>query len=59
MDWRAVLEARGEPTVARMRREARVLCVRDTTELDFMSQPGIAALGRLSYERQHRMYLRR
>ena len=57
VDWRAVLAAHGEPTVARMGRENRVLCVQDTTELDFTSQPGIAGLGRLSYERQHGMYL--
>ncbi|BBA33074.1 transposase [Methylocaldum marinum] len=58
MEWRALLAAHGEPTVARMGREARVLCLQDTTELDFSSQPGsIAGLGRLSYERQHGMYL--
>lgn len=57
VDWRAVLAAHGEPTVARMGRETRVLCVQDTTELDFTSQPGIAGLGRLSYERRHGMYL--
>ena len=57
VEWRAVLGAHGEPTVARMSRENRVLCVQDTTELDFTSQPGIAGLGRLSYERQHGMYL--
>ena len=57
VDWRAVLAAHGEPTVARMGREDRVLCLQDTTGLDFTSQPGIAGLGRLSYERQHGMYL--
>lgn len=34
-----------------------VLCLQDTTELDFTSQPSIAGLGRLSYEAQHGMYL--
>lgn len=57
VDWRSLLAAHGEPTVARMGREARVLCLQDTTELDFTRQPGIAGLGRLSYERQHGMYL--
>ena len=57
VDWRAVLAAHGEPTVVRMGREDRVLCLQDTTGLDFTSQPGIAGLGRLSYERQHGMYL--
>lgn len=57
VEWRALLAAHGEPTVARMSQEDRVLCLQDTTELDFTSQPGIAGLGRLSYERQHGMYL--
>ena len=57
VDWRALLAAHGEPTVARMGQESRVLCIQDTTELDFTSQPGIAGLGRLSYERQHGRYL--
>ena len=34
-----------------------VLCLQDTTELDFTSQPGIAGLGRLSYEAQHGLYV--
>jgi hypothetical protein len=57
LDWRAVLEAHGVPTAARIAQEVRVLCIQDTTELDFTSQPGIAGLGRLSYERQHGMYV--
>ena len=57
LDWRAVLGAHGVPTAARMAREARVLCIQDTTELDFTSQPGIAGLGRLTYDRQHGMYV--
>lgn len=57
LDWRAVLEAHGAPAAARMAQEARVLCIQDTTELDFTSQPGIAGLGRLTYERQHGMYV--
>jgi hypothetical protein len=57
VEWRALLAAHGEPTVERMGKETRVLCLQDTTELDFTSQPGIAGLGRLSYERQHGMYL--
>ena len=57
LDWRAVLEAHGGPTAARMAEETRVLCIQDTTELDFTSQPGIAGLGRLTYDRQHGMYV--
>jgi hypothetical protein len=37
--------------------QAVVLCIQDTTELDFTTQPGIAGLGRLSYEAQHGMYV--
>ncbi len=50
-----MLAAHGEPTVERMGLEERVLCIQDTTELDFTSQPGIAGLGRLSDELQHGM----
>jgi hypothetical protein len=57
LDWRALLEAHRQPTIGRMAGLTRVLCLQDTTELDFTSQPGIAGLGRLSYERQHGMYL--
>ena len=35
-------------TVARMAGQPVVLCLQDTTELDFTTQPGIAGLGRLS-----------
>lgn len=34
-----------------------VLCVQDTTELDFSSKKQIAGLGPLSYAAQHGMYL--
>ena len=37
--------------------QAVALCLQDTTELDFTSQPGIAGLGRLSYEAQHGLYV--
>ncbi len=57
LDWPALLGAHSQPTVARMAVQERVLCLQDTTELDFTSQPGIAGLGRLTYERQHGMYL--
>jgi hypothetical protein len=57
LDWRTVLGAHGGPTAARMGQEARVLCLQDTTELDFTSQPGIAGLGRLNYDARHGMYV--
>lgn len=57
LDWRQVLEVHTERRVERMQGQAVVLCIQDTTELDFTSQPGIAGLGRLSYEAQHGMYV--
>ena len=56
MEWREVLEVRTARTVARMAGQPVVLCIQDTTELDFSTQPGIAGLGRLSYEAQHGLY---
>ena len=57
LDWRELLEVHTQRTVERAQGQAVVLCLQDTTELDFTSQPGIAGLGRLSYEAQHGMYL--
>jgi hypothetical protein len=56
MEWREVLEVHTARTVARMAGQPVVLCIQDTTELDFSTQPGIAGLGRLSYEAQHGLY---
>ena len=50
LDWREVLEVHTERTGERMQEHPVVLCIQDTTELDFSSQPGIAGLGRLHYE---------
>ena len=57
LEWREILEVHTERTVERMQGQAVVLCLQDTTELDFTSQPGITGLGRLSYEAQHGMYV--
>lgn len=56
VEWREILEVHTARTVARMAGQPVVLCIQDTTELDFTSQPGIAGLGRLSYEAQHGLY---
>ncbi|MDG4550028.1 MAG: hypothetical protein P9F19_10760 [Candidatus Contendobacter sp.] len=40
-----------------MRRHPVVLCVQDSTELDYTAQPGIAGLEPLSYLRQHGLYV--
>ena len=57
VEWREILEVHTTRTVERMAGQPVVLCIQDTTELDFTSQPGIAGLGRLSYEAQHGMYV--
>jgi hypothetical protein len=53
LDWREILEVHTGRTAERMQGCPFVLCIQDTTELDFTSQPGIAGLGRLSDEAQH------
>lgn len=57
LDWREILEVHTERTCERMREHPVVLCLQDTTELDFSSQPGIAGLGRLNYEARQGLYL--
>jgi hypothetical protein len=56
VEWREILEVHTTRTVERLAGQPVVLCLQDTTELDFTSQPGIAGLGRLSYEAQHGLY---
>ena len=56
-EWREILEVHTTRTVERMVGQPVVLCIQDTTGQDFTSQPGIAGLGRLSYEAQHGMYV--
>jgi hypothetical protein len=57
LDWREILEVHTRRTGERMRDQRVALCIQDTTELDFTGQPGIAGLGRLSYEAQHGLYM--
>jgi hypothetical protein len=57
LDWREILEVHTRRTGERMRDQRVALCIQDTTELDFTSQPGIAGLGRLSDEAQHGLYV--
>lgn len=44
-------------TEQRLRAEPRVLCIQDTTELDYTTKKGIADLGPLNYESRWGMYL--
>lgn len=53
LEWRDLLEVHTLRTGERLQGHPVVLCLQDTTEADFTSQPGIAGLGRLSYEAQH------
>jgi hypothetical protein len=53
----AVLAPHVEATLERAREQAVVLCVADTTELDFTGKNDIIGLGPLSYEAQRGMYL--
>lgn len=55
-DWREIIEAHGRSTLQRMVELPVVLCLNDTTELDFNGQT-IQGLGPLSYEAQRGMYL--
>lgn len=52
-----ILGCHSRKTEERARSHAVVLCLQDTTELDFSSQPGIAGLGRLNYEARQGMYV--
>jgi hypothetical protein len=56
IDWRAIMAPHWEQTEQRMAAQPVVLCLQDTTELDFNGQ-GAFGLGPLSYEAQRGMYL--
>lgn len=56
LEWQTILTPHMERTQARMRQHRVVLCLQDTTELDFNGQ-GIDGLGPLSFEAQRGMYL--
>jgi hypothetical protein len=56
VEWPAILAPHWEQTQTRMRAHPVILCLQDTTELDFNGQ-GALGLGPLSYEAQRGMYL--
>lgn len=56
LGWEDILAPHWQSTEARMRAQPVVLCLQDTTELDFNGQR-IDGLGPLSYEAQRGMYL--
>lgn len=53
----AVLAPHVACTEERLREHPRVLCIQDTTELDYTTKKGIAELGPLNYESRWGMYL--
>ena len=54
--WEEVLRAHARASQARIREHAVVLCIQDTTELDYNGQ-AMSGLGPLSYEAQRGLYL--
>jgi len=56
IEWEAILTPHWQSAEVRMRAHPVVLCLQDTTELDFNGQR-IAGLGPLSYEAQRGMYV--
>jgi len=56
VDWQDILAPHIQNSVARMAVHDVVLCIQDTTELDFNGQKA-TGLGPLSYERQRGMYV--
>lgn len=56
LDWRDILAPHWQSSAERMRACEVVLCIQDTTELDFNGQ-AISGLGPLSYEAQRGLYL--
>ena len=56
LEWQQILNPHRDATIERMRQYPLVLCLQDTTELNFNGQQ-IKGLGPLSYESQRGMYL--
>ncbi len=56
VSWEKILAPHWEQTQIRMSQHKRVLCIQDTTELNFNGQE-IEGLGPLSYESQRGMYV--
>jgi hypothetical protein len=56
VEWTDMMQPHWERTAARMRQSPVVLCIADTTELDFNGQE-MEGAGPLSYEVQRGMYL--
>lgn len=57
LTWEQGLAPHWDGSIERMRCHPVVLCVHDSTELDYTAQPSIAGLGPLSYMHQHGLYV--
>ena len=55
--WERVLTPHWNRSVERMRGQPVVLCIQDSTELNYSTQPGIAGLGPLNTLRQHGLHV--
>ncbi|WP_414016541.1 IS4 family transposase [Burkholderia cepacia] len=56
VQWHAILEPHWQQTQKRMQAHQVVLCLQDTTELEFKGQDALG-LGPLTYEAQHGMFV--
>ncbi len=55
--WERVLTPHWDCSVERMHGQPVVLCIQDSTELNYSTQPGIAGLGPLNTLRQHGLHV--
>lgn len=56
VEWWSILSPHRDKTIERMRGYNRVLCIQDTTELDFTGHPSMQGLGRLNHDYRQGMY---
>ena len=57
LDRNTVLEEHVKSVQQRVKAYQTVLCIQDTTELDYTSKPATQGLGRLNYDARHGMYV--
>jgi len=56
VEWSSILSPHRDKTIERIRGYNRVLCIQDTTELDFTGHPSMQGLGRLNHDYRQGMY---
>ena len=57
LDKNIILEEHVKAVQQRAKEHKTVLCIQDTTELDYSTKPATKGLGRLNYEARHGMYV--